>query len=188
MPRLLFLILLLIGANTVFAQQDPQYSQYMYNTMIINPGYAGSEDAISAALLHREEMVGMPGKPSTSVFHVNAPVKLFNANHGLGVSIINENIAFNKNIGGSFSYAFRLPIRNIGKLGIGISGGFQNEALDAEWNAIDGTTGDKAIPQPRNQVFHTIWLLGFFIKQKICILESQPLILPSLKLSISPLH
>lgn len=164
MPKLLFLILLILGATNIYAQQDPQYSQYMYNNMIINPGYAGSEDAISAALLHREEMVGMPGHQSISVFHVNTPFKLFNANHGVGVSILNDNIAFNKNIGGSLSYAFRMPIKNIGKLGIGISGGFQNQALDATWSAGDAPSTDLSIPQPKESEMSYDLALGIFYK------------------------
>lgn len=164
MPKLLFLILLLLVAGNAHAQQDPQYSQYMYNNMIINPGYAGSEDAISVALLHREEMVGMPGQPSISVFHVNSPFKLFNANHGVGVSILNDNIAFNKNIGGSLSYAYRLPIQNIGKLGIGISAGFQNKALDATWNSGDAPATDPSIPQPKESGISYDLAIGLFYK------------------------
>jgi type IX secretion system PorP/SprF family membrane protein len=166
MPKLLLFIFLLIIASNAIAQQDQVYSQYMYNNMIINPGYAGSEDAISAALLHREQMVGMPGKPSTSVFHVNSPFKLFNANHGLGVSINNDNFGFNKDIGGSFSYAFRLPVKNIGKLGIGVSMGFQNKALDATWDTGEGTGAalDPAIPQPKESGLTYDLAFGLFYK------------------------
>lgn len=164
MPKLLFLILLLLVATNIHAQQDAQYSQYMYNNMIVNPGFAGSEDAISAALLHREQMVGMPGHQSISVFHVNTPFKLLNANHGLGISLLNDNIAFNKNIGGSLSYAYRLPIRNVGKLGIGISGGFQNQALDATWNATDAPDLDPSVPQSKESGISYDLALGLFYK------------------------
>jgi type IX secretion system PorP/SprF family membrane protein len=169
MLRFLLIFPLILLANFALAQQDPQYSQYMHNIMAINPGYAGSEDAISATLLHREQWVGWDGAPSNSVFHVNSPFKLFNASHGVGVTIINDNLGFNKDIGGNVAYAYRFPIKNIGKLGIGISAGFQNKALDAKWDTGTGTgtapaSDDPSIPTEKESVLTYDISFGVFYK------------------------
>jgi type IX secretion system PorP/SprF family membrane protein len=167
MLRFLLLFPLIILTNYALAQQDPQYSQYMNNIMIINPGYAGSEDAITASLLHRQQWVGWEGAPTNSVFHVNSPFKLFNASHGVGVTILNDNSGFNKDIGANIAYAYRFPIKNLGKLGIGISGGFQNKALDAQWdvgNSGEPVSNDPSIPGPKESVLTYDISLGVFYK------------------------
>ena len=68
-----------------FAQQDPQYSLNMLNHMTINPGYAGSQDAIEVNGLFRQQWMGFEGAPNTQVFNVNAPFKLFGKKHGAGL-------------------------------------------------------------------------------------------------------
>ncbi len=73
-----------------FAQQDAQYTQYMYNTININPAYAGSRGVMSIFGLHRTQWVGLDGAPVTNAFSLNTP---FNeSNLGLGVSFVNDKI------------------------------------------------------------------------------------------------
>lgn len=80
----------------VSAQQDSQFTQYMYNTITINPAYAGSRGALSVFGLYRTQWVGLDGAPETSTFSVNTPLN--NSNLGLGVSLINDKIGpTNKN-------------------------------------------------------------------------------------------
>ena len=73
-----------------FAQQDAQFTQYMYNTININPAYAGSRGVLSVFALHRTQWVGLDGAPSTNSFSINTPVN--NSNIGLGLSFINDRI------------------------------------------------------------------------------------------------
>ncbi len=56
-------LLILLGSFSASAQQDPQYTQYMYNTEVVNPAYAGSRDALSFGLLYRTQWVGLDGAP-----------------------------------------------------------------------------------------------------------------------------
>ncbi|WP_374548552.1 type IX secretion system membrane protein PorP/SprF [Flavobacterium sp.] len=75
---------------STFAQQDAQYTQYMYNTININPAYAGSRGVMSIFGLHRTQWVGLDGAPVTNAFSLNTP---FNeSNLGLGVSFVNDRI------------------------------------------------------------------------------------------------
>ena len=75
---------------TGFAQQDAQYTQYMYNTINVNPAYAGSRGVMSIFGLHRTQWVGLDGAPVTNAFSINTPIK--NSNLGLGLSFVNDKI------------------------------------------------------------------------------------------------
>ena len=73
-----------------FAQQDAQYTQYMYNTTNVNPAYAGSRGVMSVFALHRTQWVGLDGAPVTNAFSITTPIN--NSNLGLGVSVVNDRI------------------------------------------------------------------------------------------------
>lgn len=77
----------LLEAN---AQQDAQYTQYMYNTMTVNPGYAGSRGQLSIAGLYRSQWVGLDGAPNTFTLNLHSPIR--NSKLGYGVSIVNDEI------------------------------------------------------------------------------------------------
>ena len=85
--------LLLIGVLFSFdsyGQQDPMYTQYMYNTLSVNPGYAGSRGALSLTGLVRTQWVGIKGAPDTQTLTVHSPI--YNDNMGLGLSVVNDNV------------------------------------------------------------------------------------------------
>ncbi len=81
---------LMLTCYTGYAQQDAQYTQYMYNTININPAYAGSRGVMSIFGLHRTQWVGLDGAPTTNAFSINTPIN--NSNLGVGVSFVNDKI------------------------------------------------------------------------------------------------
>jgi len=112
-------LILLFCSVASFAQQDAQFTQYMYNTININPAYAGSRGVISVFGLYRTQWVGLDGAPQTSSFSVNTPV---GENVGLGVSLINDKIGptNENNLSADFSYS--IPTSATAKLSFGIKG------------------------------------------------------------------
>src|SRR6476660_9457703 len=86
----ILLLALLFTGFVSYAQQDAQFTQYMYNTIVINPAYAGSRGALSTFALHRTQWVGLDGAPVTNTFSVNTPIE--NSNLGIGVSLLNDKI------------------------------------------------------------------------------------------------
>ena len=78
--------LLLFYTENLFSQQDPQYTNYMYNTTVINPAYAGTREAISILGLYRAQWVGLEGAPVTSSVSIHSPLK--ESNFGLGLSVV----------------------------------------------------------------------------------------------------
>jgi type IX secretion system PorP/SprF family membrane protein len=99
-----FIVMLLLISGAVSAQQDAQYTQYMYNTVNVNPAYAGSRQSMNIFALHRTQWVGLDGAPVTSTLSLNTPIN--NSRVGLGVSVINDKIgpSDESNIAVDFSY------------------------------------------------------------------------------------
>ncbi len=105
----------------VNAQQDPQYTQYMYNTVAINPAYAGNRGVTSIVGLHRSQWVGLEGAPRTQSLSIHSPIG--EGKVGLGLSIVNDGLgpADETYIGVDFSYTVNTS--DEGKLSFGLKGG-----------------------------------------------------------------
>ncbi|MEO7978997.1 type IX secretion system membrane protein PorP/SprF [Flavobacterium sp.] len=108
----------LFFSSALFAQQDAQFTQYMYNTININPAYAGSRGALSIFGLYRTQWVGLDGAPETSSFSVNTPIA--NSNLGLGVSLINDKIGPTNENTLSADLSYTIPTSENFKLSFGV--------------------------------------------------------------------
>jgi type IX secretion system PorP/SprF family membrane protein len=104
--RIVFFVLMLTGIVS-YAQQDAQFTQYMYNTININPAYAGSRGFMSLFALHRTQWIGLDGAPVTNSFSINTPIG--NSKIGVGISFLNDRIGpTNENkISADVSYSIR---------------------------------------------------------------------------------
>ncbi len=137
-------------SSFTFAQQDPQFSQILFNPMSINPGYAGSLNMIGIGAINRLQWTGFgTGAPVSTALGINAPIAPFGFNSGVGLSILNDRYGFNSDLGINVSYAARFKIKLIdGNLGIGVAAGFMNNSIDPKWNYPSGG-GDDAIPDKK---------------------------------------
>jgi type IX secretion system PorP/SprF family membrane protein len=115
--RILLFVLMFTGVLS-YAQQDAQFTQYMYNTININPAYAGSRGALSLFALHRTQWVGLEGAPVTNTVSINTPIN--ESNLGLGVSIINDKIGPTTENAISADLSYTLQTSDIWKLSFGI--------------------------------------------------------------------
>lgn len=117
----LLLLGLIVITSKSYGQQDPQYTQYMYNMHVLNPAYAGSEGTLNIGLLGRTQWVGIEGAPKTFTAAINAPV---GKRVGLGLSVIADEIGPIKeqNLYADFSYT--IPVGSAGNLALGLKGGF----------------------------------------------------------------
>lgn len=79
-----------LWSATILGQQDAQYTQYMYNTMSVNPAYAGSRGQLSLATLYRSQWMGLEGAPETFTLNLHSPIR--NSRVGYGVSVVHDNI------------------------------------------------------------------------------------------------
>ncbi|MDT0622962.1 PorP/SprF family type IX secretion system membrane protein [Croceitalea vernalis] len=123
----LFLVLTFEG---LIAQQDAQYTQYMFNTLSVNPAYAGSRGQLSFAGLYRSQWVGLEGAPETFTINLHSPIR--NSRLGYGISIVNDNIGDGvvqeTYLDAVISYT--LDVSQNGKLSFGLKGGGNMLSLD----------------------------------------------------------
>ena len=101
------------------AQQEAQYTQYMYNTANINPAYAGSRGVMSALLMHRNQWVGLDGAPVTNTLTLHTPVS---DRLGLGFSIVNDKLGPSDENTFSLDLSYNIPTSENFKLAFGIKG------------------------------------------------------------------
>tara|TARA_R110002050_G_scaffold243212_4_gene379721 strand:+ start:2291 stop:3211 length:921 start_codon:yes stop_codon:yes gene_type:complete len=125
----------LFSCTVGIAQQLPQFTQYMYNTISINPAYAGSREALSIVGLHRSQWVGFKGGPITQTLSIHTPLR--NDRVGLGLSFIEddlgpENFTY---LYGDFSYS--IPTGIDGKLAFGLKAGFTQYSLDQDFRTSE---------------------------------------------------
>lgn len=118
MKRKIILSVLLFAGVVSYAQQDSQFTQYMYNTINVNPAYAGSRGVMSVFALHRSQWVGLDGAPTTNAISINTPLN--SSKLGLGVSIINDKIGpvHENTISADLSYS--VPTSETFKLSFGL--------------------------------------------------------------------
>ncbi|MFH7014554.1 type IX secretion system membrane protein PorP/SprF [Flavobacterium sp. FlaQc-52] len=116
----LILFVIMFTAIASHAQQDAQYTQYMYNTININPAYAGSRGVLSVFGLYRTQWVGLDGAPETGTLSVNTPIN--NSNLGVGVSLVSDKIGpTNENtLSADLSYSIQVSAES--KISFGIKG------------------------------------------------------------------
>lgn len=114
------------------AQQDPQYTQYMYNTMSVNSAYAGQRDVLSITGLYRTQWVGIDGAPRTLTFGAHSPLP--NRRLGLGLNIVSDQLgpAKETNFDINFSYTIPLDYFSSTELSFGVKAGFH--LLDTDWS------------------------------------------------------
>jgi type IX secretion system PorP/SprF family membrane protein len=111
---------LLFGLNA-FAQQDPMYTHYMYNTLMVNPGYAGSRDALTVTGLYRSQWVNFKGAPVVQSITLHSPLK--NDHFALGLSILNDKIGPSNRTSFYGDFAYRMDLTKKSKLALGLSAG-----------------------------------------------------------------
>ena len=120
MSKNILFCIVLLSNYMGYAQQDAQYTQYMYNTININPAYAGSRGVLSIFGLHRDQWVGLDGAPKTNSVSVNTPIN--GSNIGLGVSLVNDKIGPTTENQFSVDLSYTVPTSDTGKLSFGIKG------------------------------------------------------------------
>jgi type IX secretion system PorP/SprF family membrane protein len=120
-------LLMFLSFLEASAQQDPNYTQYMYNMSAINPAYAGSKENMTGGLLYRKQWVGLEGAPSTGTFFLNTPV---GKNVGVGLSLVSDKIGpvEENNISGDFSYTLNLGGER--RLALGLKAGIAMHKAD----------------------------------------------------------
>ena len=145
MKKIIILIVAVISVITVSAQQDPQFTQNMFNKLANNPGFAGSRGVIATSILHRSQWMGFNdggAAASTQNFSVDAELPFLYG--GVGLNVVNDNIAEFSNLGLQASYAYRTEL-GVGQIGMGMSVGMYQSGLNGS-KLKSAQSNDPAIP------------------------------------------
>ena len=186
MKKTYFLIALaLLTFVDVKAQQDPQYTQYMYNMSIMNPAYAGSKENMAGGLLYRKQWVEIEGAPTTGTFFIHSPV---GKNVGLGLSAINDKIGpvEETNVYADFSYTLNLGGDR--RLAFGLKGGGTFHKVGLFSQIGDGHVpdlNDPAFQQNSSKSFLNMGTGFFYYTNKYYVAVSVPNMLKSSYLDYS---
>lgn len=172
------LIILLFTGFCTFSQQDAQYTQYMYNMSVINPGYATDDpNLINLGVLYRAQWVGSVGGPTTGSFFVHAP--LGRRMEG-GISVVHDQIGDvvkETNLYADFAYA--IPINDNTKLSFGIKAGATFFSTDFNGFVYSDPLPDQAFENNLNKTFPNIGIGAFYFGEKFYIGLSAPNLLKS---------
>lgn len=118
MKTKIFLFMLIFSSIDIYSQQDSQFTQYMYNTININPAYAGSRGVMSIFGLYRNQWVGLDGAPVTMAGSFNTPIA--NSNIGLGLSVLKDEIGPSDETSISADISYSIPTSERFKLSFGV--------------------------------------------------------------------
>jgi type IX secretion system PorP/SprF family membrane protein len=165
MKRIFTIIVLFFISTSIFAQQDAQVTHNMFNNLFVNPGYAGITKQICVNTILRQQWVGFKDpdgnkvNPETYILSLDSPIRFLHG--GIGLSVYNDKLGFENNLGVKIDYSFHLNI-GIGTLGIGIAAGFLNKTIDfSKFKPID--LNDQALmSQEKQKTFITDVSFGLF--------------------------
>ncbi len=120
---------LIISTEKASAQQDAQFTQYMFNQLAYNPAYAGSRETLSLIGLHRTQWVGLEGAPRSLTFSAHSPIGE-SEKVGLGINVLRDEIFVTDETYIDASFSYRIDVSDTAKLAFGVSGGIQMLNVD----------------------------------------------------------
>lgn len=166
MRKYVLLTFFALSTTLVLAQQEAQYTQFMYNKLAFNPAYAGSLNAICATGIVRSQWVGLEGAPQSQVFNIDAG--LYDGRVGVGLNLARNTIGISTNYNADISYAYRIPLGK-GNIGVGLQGSirsFNADYTDDRLVAIQGMTIDASIPGGQQNKLTPNFGAGIYYKEE----------------------
>jgi len=180
----LYIILAFLFVVQMQAQQDPQYTQYMYNMNVVNPAYAGSYEGVAVGMLYRSQWVGLEGAPKTGTFAIHSPV---GKKVGLGLSFISDEIGPVRETNAYADFSYTLPMGADNKLAFGLKAGATFH--DIGLGSLELSDADDDLFQDISEVTPNIGAGVYFYKpNKYYITASMPNILNATHLDANGLN
>jgi type IX secretion system PorP/SprF family membrane protein len=121
MKKIVAIITMILVLSDMKAQQDPQFTHYMYNTISVNPAYAGSRGNLTVGGLIRTQWIGLAGAPNTQTVYLHSP--FINQNNGIGLSVVNDRIGPINQTLAYADYAYHIRFTEKVKLALGLKAG-----------------------------------------------------------------
>jgi type IX secretion system PorP/SprF family membrane protein len=145
--KIILLLLWLTVAPAALAQQAPQYSQYIFNELVINPAYAGSKQILNINTTYRTQWTGFEGAPNTQTLSIDGPTS--NNRLGWGVNLLNDEIGVQRQTSIYANAATRIDLDHYSTLALGLAVGVSQYVLDGTRLTPGSGIPDMAVPQGR---------------------------------------
>jgi len=187
MKQIIYILIFILGVSSVKAQQDPEISHVFNNKASINPAFAGIQSEICVNLISRLQWFGLEGAPKTTLMNINSPLKVFGTNSGIGFTLLNDEIGFEKNFIGMLDYSYHHTLSE-GTLSFGVQLGINNKAFDGTWTTPDiAADADPAIPveNDHNLVFDVGFGIAYNLGNLYAGISATHLTQPKFKFSNS---
>jgi type IX secretion system PorP/SprF family membrane protein len=136
------ILVLLLIAKLGSSQQDPLYSMYMFDKMLINPAFTGSSNWAVGTIKYRNQFVGLNGHPKTQTLNFHGPIQ--KKHIGIGFKIVSDKMGIVNNLNATMAISYHLSFAG-GKLSLGLEGGTYTKKIDYQ-KLILSSLDDKAIP------------------------------------------
>ncbi|MEK6780875.1 MAG: type IX secretion system membrane protein PorP/SprF [Bacteroidota bacterium] len=170
MRKVIIILFFVLPAGNLLAQQDPQFSQYMFNTLYFNPGFAGVDGVTKLTAIHRSQWLGYQptlgggGAPTTQIISMTTP--LFKINSGFGAYVLNDKLGPQNNLEAQASYAYHLGIKD-SKLSFGLRAGLYSQTIDFnQYRATDPSDPLLNATGKESQIRPDLAMGVFFRKEK----------------------
>mgnify|MGYP000362226519 CR=1 FL=1 len=166
MKKHIYIAILIVSAfnlSRLNAQQDPQFTQYTYNTMSVNSAYAGTRGHLTVLGLHRSQWVGLEGAPRTQTLSIDSPIGK-SRRVGLGLSVVNDEIGPSEEVFMDLNFSYTIPLTESSKVSFGLKGGFRLFSLDFSKGRIRNP--DQAFGQVVNNRFLPTAGAGIYFHSK----------------------
>lgn len=175
--KITLVLALNLGSLAINAQQDPMYTHYMYNTLMVNPGYAGSRDALTVTGLHRSQWVNYKGAPIVQSLTMHSPLR--NEHIGVGLSALNDKIGPSNNTTILADFAYIMKLNKKSKLALGLSGGVNIFQANLNTLQLDQQSDPVFQTNIRNRVTPNVGFGAYYSRERFYAGISAPNLLES---------
>jgi len=143
-------------------QQDPMYTQYMFNSQTVNPAYAGTWESLGFLALARQQWVGFDGAPSTYTFSMQSILK--NPRVAIGLNVVSDRLGLEKRLGVFADYSFKVRVSEEANLRLGLKAGFTNYSNNlSAYNLYSGSRADPVFQGDYDVKFMPNFGIGAFL-------------------------
>ena len=158
MQKLLTIVFIVLSFS-LKAQQDPMFTHYSFNTLSVNPAYAGSRNILSATALHRSQWVNFDGAPHTQTINLHSPILQNKA--GAGLTFMNDKIGPTNTSSVFGDFAVKIKVNKKGKLALGLKAGLKFRSNKLTELELDQINDPKFQTNAQNQILPNLGF-GFY--------------------------
>ncbi len=189
MKKIYLFLIVLCSAAHLFGQQEHQYTQFMYNKLLLNPAYAGARGVPFVTAIYRNQWLGFDGAPTSALASFNSP--FLSERVGLGITVSHKSIGLQRDFYGSFAYSYRVVEAGDLNIRIGLMGSMKSVSMRFD-KADPLLTNDQSLETKKTNEFYgnvgagvyALWREKFFVGLSVPHIYSNKIGLKNLQAAL----